>query len=87
MYAENGPVPKDVQTRVDAIIQPKLSKQRLNELSAISNTFCNDFVDVMKGASREDDSVEPIHAALTSLNSAKKFLFPRKSGMSRHIHL
>ena len=87
IYAENGPVPKNIQTLVDAIIQPTLSKQQEKELSAITNTSCKDFVDVMKGASREDDSVEPIHAALTSLDSGKKFLFPRKSGMSRPTHL
>ncbi|KAL8724243.1 MAG: hypothetical protein Q9166_008060, partial [cf. Caloplaca sp. 2 TL-2023] len=79
IYAENGPVPTDIQTRVDTIIQPTLSKPKEEELSTISTTFCNDFVDVIKGASREDDSVEPIHAALTSLDSGKKFLFPRKS--------
>ena len=85
IYAENGPVPKNIQNRVDAIIQPTLSKQKEKELSTISNTFCNNFVDVMKGASREDDS--PIHAALASLDSGKNFLFSRKSGMSRPTHL
>ncbi|KAL8902913.1 MAG: hypothetical protein Q9207_004281 [Kuettlingeria erythrocarpa] len=79
VYAENGPVPKNIQTRVDAIIQPTIYKSKEKELSTISTTFCNEFVDVMKGASREDDSVEPIHTALTSLDSGKKFLFPRKS--------
>ncbi|KAI4134333.1 MAG: hypothetical protein LQ341_006039 [Variospora aurantia] len=79
VYVENGPIPKNIQTRVDTIIHPTLSKTKEKELSTISKTFCNDFVDVMKGASREDDSVEPIHAALTSLDSGKKFLFPRKS--------
>ncbi|KAL8884547.1 MAG: hypothetical protein Q9192_006820 [Flavoplaca navasiana] len=79
VYAENGPIPKNIQTRVDTIIQPTLSKSKEKELSTVSKTFCNNFVDVMKGASREDDSVEPIHAALTSLDSDKKFLFPRKS--------
>ncbi|KAL8651852.1 MAG: hypothetical protein Q9210_003026 [Variospora velana] len=79
VYAENGPIPKNIQTRVDSIIRPILSKPKEKELSTISKTFCNDFIDVMKGASREDDSVEPIHAALTSLDSGKKFLFPRKS--------
>lgn len=83
VYAENGPVPKNIQTRVDTIIQPIISKAKEKELSTVSKAFCNDFVDVMKAASREDDSVEPIHAALTSLDSGKKFLFPRKSGLSR----
>ncbi|KAI4168816.1 MAG: hypothetical protein LQ346_009029, partial [Caloplaca aetnensis] len=79
VYAENGPVPKNIQIRVDAIIQPTISKPKEKELATISKTFCNDFVDVMKGASREDDSVEPIHTALTSLDGGKNFLFPRKS--------
>ncbi|KAI4238681.1 MAG: hypothetical protein LQ349_000924 [Xanthoria aureola] len=79
IFAENRPVPQNIQNRVDAIIQPTLSEQKEKELSTISNTFCNDFVDVLKGASREDDSIEPIHTALTSLDSGKKFLFPRKS--------
>ncbi|KAL8932234.1 MAG: hypothetical protein Q9211_006438 [Gyalolechia sp. 1 TL-2023] len=86
IYAENGLVPKHLQTRIDAIIQPTLDEQKEEELSAISNTFCNDFIDIMKGASREDDLVEPIHVALTSLDSGKNFLFPRKSGMSRPKH-
>lgn len=86
VYAENGPVPKNIQIRVDAIIQPTISKPKEKELATISKTFCNDFVDVMKGASREDDSVEPIHTALTSLDGGKNFLFPRKSGMSRPSH-
>ncbi|KAL9039410.1 MAG: hypothetical protein Q9180_002545 [Flavoplaca navasiana] len=79
VYAENGPIPKNIQTRVDTIIQPTLSESKEKELSTISKTFCNNFVDVMKGASREDDSVEPIYVALTSLDSGKNFLFPRKS--------
>lgn len=87
IYVENGPIPENIQKRVDAILQPKLSEQRQNELSVISDTFCNDFVDVMKAASREDDSVEPIHSALRSLDSGKKFIFPRKAGMSRPTQL
>lgn len=87
IFAENRPVPQNIQNRVDAIIQPTLSERKEKELSTISNTFCNNFVDVLKGASREDDSIEPIHTALTSLDSGKKFLFPRKSGMSCSTHL
>ena len=46
------------------------------------NIFCNKLVDVMKGEYREDDLVESIRAALTSFDSAEKFLVLRKSGMS-----
>ena len=58
IYAENGPVPNNIQARVDAIIQPTLIAPQEKELSAISNLLCNDFIDVMTGANREDDSVE-----------------------------
>ncbi|KAL8768857.1 MAG: hypothetical protein Q9209_005038 [Squamulea sp. 1 TL-2023] len=85
IYAENEPVPKNIQTRVDAIIQPSLSEIKEKELSTISNTFCNDFAGVLKGASREDDSVEPIHAALTSIDSRREFFFPRKSDWDANL--
>lgn len=87
IYAENGPVPKIVQARVDTIIQPTLSQQKEEELSTISNIFCHEFVDVMKEASGKNASVEPIHAALKSLDSGKNFLFPRKSGTFPPTHL
>ena len=64
---------------VNVIIQSKHCKQKEN---GFSNIFWNNFVDVMKGESREDDLVESIRAALTSFDSAEKFLVLRKSDMS-----
>lgn len=51
------------------------------------NIFCNKLVDVMKGESGEDNLVEPIRAALISLDSAEKFLVPRESSISHPIPL
>lgn len=82
MVVEDEPIPHDIESRVDAIIQPEISTERKSELSVITETFCNDFVDVMKGASREDDAVEPIHRALTSMDKTNEFMFPRKAGIS-----
>lgn len=80
MVVEDEPLPEEVECRVDAIIQPEVSTERERELSLVTETFCNDFIDVMKGASREDDSVEPIHRALTSIDKRNEFMFPRKAG-------
>ena len=82
IFVENAPLPQNILTRVNTIIQPKIDDTRKNELSLISEAFCDEFVDVMLGAFREDDSVEPIHTALKSMDKGKKFLFPRKTGTS-----
>ena len=82
IVVEDEPIPKDIGSRVDAIIQPEVSMEWESELARITETFCNDFVDVLKGASREDDSVEPIHRALTSIDRENDYMFPRKAGIS-----
>ena len=81
MVIEDEPIPDDIESRVGAIIQPEISTERKRELSVITETFCDGFIDVMKGASREDDAVEPIHRALTSMDKTNRFMFPRKAGI------
>ena len=82
IVVEDEPIPENIESRVDAIIQPEISTEWKSELVRITETFCNDFIDVLKGASREDDSVEPIHRALTSIDTKNEFMFPRKAGIS-----
>ncbi|MCJ1347797.1 hypothetical protein MMC31_006026 [Peltigera leucophlebia] len=82
IVVEDEPIPENVESRVNAIIRPEISKGWESELARITETFCNDFIDVLKGASREDDSVEPIHHALTSIDRKSEFMFPRKAGTS-----
>ena len=82
MKIEDGLIPKNIDSRVDAIIHPEISTESETDLARITATFCNEFDDVLRGASREDDSVEPIHRALTSIDGKKEFLFPRKAGIS-----
>ncbi|MCJ1347404.1 hypothetical protein MMC31_005629 [Peltigera leucophlebia] len=73
---------ENIESRVDAIIQPEISTEWESELAPITEAFCNDFIDVLKGASREDDSVEPIHHALTSIDRKSEFMFPGEAGIS-----
>ena len=86
IFVEDGPLPENIRSRVNKIIQPKITDEaRKNELSLITESFCNSFIVVMRGAFREDDSVEPIHHALTSMDKGNKFIFPRKTGSSHPI--
>lgn len=82
IFVENAPLPQNILTRVNTIIQPEITDARKNELSLISEAFCDDFIDVMLGALREDDSVEPIHHALKSMDKGKKLMLSRKAGNS-----
>ena len=82
IFVENAPLPQNILTRVNTIIRPEITDARKNELSLISEAFCDDFIDVMLGALREDDSVEPIHTALKSMDKDKKLMLPRKTGTS-----
>ena len=76
-------LPDDIQTRINAVIHRRISEERKCELSRIAEDLCNDFIDVLNGASREDDCVEPIHRALSSMDSSnRKFNFPRKAGIA-----
>ncbi|KAL8896487.1 MAG: hypothetical protein Q9207_007682 [Kuettlingeria erythrocarpa] len=61
-------VPNNIERWVDAIIRPDLSAPRQSELGLIADTFCNGFSTVMKGAGREDDSLELIHTALSAMD-------------------
>ena len=80
IVVEATDIPTNIERLVDAIIQPDLSASRRRELGSIAENFCNDFSNVMKGAGREDDSLELIHTALTAMDKGQRFLFPRKAG-------
>lgn len=81
IFVRPGPLPKEIRPRIDAIVQRTVSEERKRELYGIANSLCNEFISVLEGASREDDCVEPIHTALSAMDSGKKFGFPRKAGI------
>jgi hypothetical protein len=61
------------------VFQRTVSEERKHDLSRIATGLCDEFINVLEGASREDDCVEPIHTALSAMDSGKKFGFPRKA--------
>ena len=81
IFIRPGSLPEEIRPRVNAVIQRRISEERKCELSHIAGNLCKDFLHVLNGASREDDCVEPIHRALSSMDSSGKFNFPRKAGI------
>ena len=86
IFVEDGPIPENIRDQVNTIILPNISDPRKIELSIITETFCDDFVDIMKGALTGDDFVEPIAQALKSMDKDKQFMLLRKIG-SYHLIL
>ena len=76
-----SPAPEDVHTRITAIIQRPVSKERKKELSRIAHTLHDQFAPVLGGAAREDDCIELFHQALSALGYSRSLLLPRKAGM------
>ncbi|KIW82060.1 hypothetical protein Z517_05087 [Fonsecaea pedrosoi CBS 271.37] len=78
-------IPEHLEHRVNAIVQPKLDKEREKLVFAIADDLCNDFPDVLEVASGEDDCAELIYQALEAMNRqlfGKAFAFRRKAGPS-----
>jgi hypothetical protein len=81
IFIRPGPPPEEIQSRINAVIHRKISEERKRQLSRFAENLCKDFIDIFSGASREDDCVEPIHRALSSMDGSRKFQFPRKAGI------
>ena len=87
MFVEGAPLPESIRSRVETIIKPKISAARKDELSLITETFCNEFIGLMKRFNRDDAFIEPIRGALKSMDKDKKFILPLKEGSSPPIQL
>ena len=88
-FIRSGPLPQDIQDRVNAVIQREISEERRLELAYIAGKLCEDFLIVFDGSTREDDCVQPILAALRSMEKGKKLHFLEKAGellSSKIIH-
>lgn len=80
--AQSGPFLEEIKPRIGAVIQRKVLNERKVELSSIAERLCSQFIDVLRGASREDDCVEPIHQVLSAMDKGGNFNFSRKVGMA-----
>ena len=85
IMVEDGPLPENIQTRVNAIILPKITDARKLELSSITESFCDAFADIVTGTFGDDDSVAPIHHTLTLMDKGNNFMLPRKQSNSHLI--
>lgn len=81
IYVCAKPPPDDIQTRINAVVCRKTVEGREKDLLRIAQQLSDGFVEVVSSARREDDSVELIHRALSSMNWDKKLAFPRKIGI------
>ena len=80
---EHGHAPEQVQTRLDSIFQSPISEDDKREVTCIAKSLCDDFVNVLGAACREDDSVELIFGALELMNKKlldQAFAIRRKAG-------
>lgn len=75
------PLPEDILTRINAVIQRKTAEGRKKDVIIIAQKLSDEFVRVLDSARREDDSVELLHHALSSMDWDQKLEFPRKIGI------
>lgn len=77
------PPPEEIQNKVDAIIK-KASPERAESLSNIAEKLCDSFAVVLDIAAGEDDCVELLYQALSSMDDLGRLTFPRKAGIILH---
>lgn len=74
------PPPEEIQKQIDAILE-KASPQREQPLNNIGKALCDDFAVVLDTAAGEDDCIELLWSALSSMDELKLLALPRKAGM------
>ena len=71
--------PEDIQKQIDAILE-KSSPEREKSLANIGKLLHNRFAKVLRTAAREDDCIEILYHALTSMDELGLLALPRKAG-------
>ena len=64
------------------IAERTLTSEQEVKVEKIATELCQAVQETLKGASREDDCLAPIHRALECLGGHDVFLYPRKAGKS-----
>lgn len=77
-----GPPPEEIQNHIDAIIKRASLEREVSSVSVadIGKELCDRFTHVIEGAAGDDDCVEPLHQALSSMDQLGRLTFPRKAG-------
>ena len=83
VYIRSRPPPQEIETQITAVIS-KVSPERKREISRLAQELCDSFAEVLSQAAGEDDCVELMHKALSSMGFHESLTFPRKSGIMLH---
>lgn len=74
------PPPDDIQVIMDEIFTREITTTRREEIVDVAKTVSRKFADVLLGAHREDDLLEPLYTAIESINKDGAFKILRKAG-------
>ena len=80
IYIRSRPPPEEIQKQIDAILE-KDSLEKKQFLTNITNVMCDDFAVVLEVAAGEDDCVEILYRALSSMDELKRLALVRKAGI------
>ena len=78
---------------MNIIFKREILERRKEEIVDIAKRTSQTFADVLLGANREDDLIEPLVDALKSMDKDGTFTFPRKAGillpfdLSTHVYI
>lgn len=86
VYIRSRPPPQEIETQITAVIS-KVSSERKEEISRLAQELCDSFAEVLSQAAGEDDCVELMHKALSSMGYHESLTFPRKAGIMLHSQL
>lgn len=80
IYIRSRPPPEEIQKQIDAILE-KASPERKESLTNIGKVLHDDFAVVLDTAAGEDDCIELLYRALSSMDERKLLALPRKAGI------
>ncbi len=81
IYIHHMPTPDEIRAQIDAVIQREVSSERKEKLSSITQQLNDSFIRVVTFALGEDDCIEPLYHALSSMDHSESLTFARKAGM------
>ncbi|MCJ1429792.1 hypothetical protein MMC29_007707 [Sticta canariensis] len=78
IYIRGRPPPQEIQRQIDAIVE-KASPERKQSLTNIGKDLYDAFAEVLDKAAGEDDCIEILYRALSSMDELKRLELPRKA--------
>lgn len=79
IYIRSRPPPAGIQKQINAILE-KASSERKKSLHSIGKKLCDDFAVVLDTAAGEDDCIQLLCMALSSMDELERLAIARKAG-------